>query len=243
MTAGAAKPQGIALSFAWGGALLFVVSLAYFVYSYVFSFGRAVSGELRVRPILINSALFTIFAIHHSVFARSGAKAWLRARIHPSLERSVYTWVASLLFIIVCWQWEFLPGTMYRVPGPFAWIGYAAQAFGVLVIVKGSKVLDVFDLAGIRQIRVARAATATRHVPLVTDGVFGLVRHPIYLGWTLVVFGAPNMTATRFMFALVSTFYLALAIPWEERGLVSEFGTDYENYRRVVRWRMIPGIY
>jgi protein-S-isoprenylcysteine O-methyltransferase Ste14 len=101
----------------------------------------------------------------------------------------------------------------------------------------------VLDLAGVRPILEARSASAPRHVPLVTTGVFGLVRHPIYLGWALIVFGTPHMTATRLTFAIISTLYLAIAIPWEERGLVGEFGAQYDAYRRQVRWRMIPFVY
>ena len=51
------------------------------------------------------------------------------------------------------------------------------------------------------------------------------------------------MTATRASFAVISTAYLALAIPWEERGLIETFGADYQAYRTKVRWRMLPGVY
>ena len=74
-------------------------------------------------------------------------------------------------------------------------------------------------------------------------GVYRLVRHPLYFAWALMVFGAPTMTATRATFAVISTLYLALAIPWEERSLVDVFGSDYEQYRQRVRWRMIPFLY
>jgi len=69
------------------------------------------------------------------------------------------------------------------------------------------------------------------------------VRHPLYFGWALLVFGAPHMTADRFTFAIVSTFYLALAIPFEERDLDDTFGSEYARYREHVRWRMLPGLY
>ena len=55
--------------------------------------------------------------------------------------------------------------------------------------------------------------------------------------------GSPDITATRATFAIVSTGYLALAIPWEERSLMQIFGSEYDTYRRTVRWRMIPGVY
>jgi protein-S-isoprenylcysteine O-methyltransferase Ste14 len=51
------------------------------------------------------------------------------------------------------------------------------------------------------------------------------------------------MTLTRFSFAVISTAYLALAIPFEERSLVEVFGEEYDAYSRRVRWRMLPGIY
>ena len=65
----------------------------------------------------------------------------------------------------------------------------------------------------------------------------------LYFAWVLLVFGAPQMTMTRLSFAVVSTLYLAIAIPFEERSLVETFGPDYASYREKVRWRMMPGIY
>jgi protein-S-isoprenylcysteine O-methyltransferase Ste14 len=80
-------------------------------------------------------------------------------------------------------------------------------------------------------------------VTLETRGVYGFVRHPLYLGWVLFVFGTPVMTATRATFAVVSTMYLVIAVPWEERSLVEVFGSDYEAYQKKIRWRIVPGIY
>lgn len=253
MTAGAADPQAIAsratrpppawaLPFAWTGALVFGVGLAYAAYAYGVRFGRVVAGDLHARPILIDTALFTLFAAHHSAFARSGAKAWLRRIVHPAIERSIYVWVASLLLIAVCWYWQLVPGLAYRVGAPWSWAGYAVQAVGLVLTVTGSKVLDVLDLAGVRPV-LDHPGAPERHAPLRTTGVYGLVRHPIYLGWALIVFGAPNMTATRLLFAVVSTLYLAIAVAWEERGLIREFGAEYDRYRQQVRWRMLPGVY
>jgi len=48
---------------------------------------------------------------------------------------------------------------------------------------------------------------------------------------------------TRLSFAAISTLYLALAIPFEERSLIETFGPDYASYRMKVRLRMMPGIY
>ena len=234
------SPPTIALAavVAWAGAALFVVSLGWFLFAYLVLFGTPAPPGPVLAPVLMNTALFTVFALHHSIFARTGMKSWVRGVAPPVLERSIYTWVASALFIVVCWLWQPVPGELYRLQGPWRWVGIAAQAAGIVLTFLGSRALDVLDLAGVRAVLPQRRAG-----PLVTSGVFGLVRHPLYFGWALLVFGAPDMTATRAVFAIVSTVYLAVAIPWEERGLVATFGHAYEDYRRRVRWRMLPGIY
>ena len=158
-------------------------------------------------------------------------------------ERSLYTWMASLLFFAVCWFWQPIPGILYRLDGAFAWAGYAVQLSGVLLTLASARAVDMLDLAGVRPVLRARAGLPPVHVPLETGGPYRFVRHPLYLSWLLMVFGAPVMTATRFVFAGVSTLYLVIAVPLEERGLVGQFGADYERYRRRVRWRMLPFLY
>jgi methanethiol S-methyltransferase len=231
------------LTVAWTGGGVFVASLAYFLYAYLRRFGVPVAGGSALRPVVVNVLLFSAFALHHSLFARTGAKAWIRRHVPDLLERSIYTWVASLLFIAVCRAWEPVPGTLYEWPSPWRPIAYAIQFSGILLTFLGARALDVLDLAGIRPVLRAGGGAAPAHVPLSTTGVFGIVRHPLYFGWTLLVWGAPDMTATRAAFAVISCAYVAVAIAWEETGLVETFGADYEEYRRRVRWRMIPFVY
>jgi protein-S-isoprenylcysteine O-methyltransferase Ste14 len=58
-----------------------------------------------------------------------------------------------------------------------------------------------------------------------------------------MVFGTPTLTANQLVFAAVSTLYLILAIPWEERSLVADHGDRYSAYQQTVRWRLVPGIW
>jgi protein-S-isoprenylcysteine O-methyltransferase Ste14 len=76
-----------------------------------------------------------------------------------------------------------------------------------------------------------------------TDGPYGWVRHPIYVGWILLVFSVGTMTMTRFAFAAISTAYLLIAIPLEENTLRANAGRAYEDYMRRVPWRLIPRVY
>jgi protein-S-isoprenylcysteine O-methyltransferase Ste14 len=231
------------LAFAWLATALFAGSLGYFLYAYLFTFGvvEPVHDATRARALVANVALFTGFAIHHSVFARTRAKQVVAVLVSPPLERAAYTVVASVLFLLVCLLWQPVPGRVYALSGPWQLLAYAMQLVGLVLTVVASRALDVLDLSGVRQ--VERAGTTAVHRPLETRGVYGIVRHPLYLGWALFVFGAPDMTLTRFSFAVISTSYLALAIPFEERGLIDAFADEYRLYKERVRWRMLPGLY
>jgi protein-S-isoprenylcysteine O-methyltransferase Ste14 len=243
--AGRPARQSAALAFAWGGGALFVLSLLYFLYSYLFRFGAPAGGSTTlVRSVVIDILLFTGFAAHHSVLARPWMKTLVRRVVPAILERSTYTWTSSVLLILVCAFWQFVPGELYRLSGPAVWIGLLVQGLGIVLTARGSARLDVLDLAGVRPVlRGARGGIGRERVQLETGGLYGFVRHPVYFAWLLFVFGTPHMTFTRLVFAVVSTVYLAIAIPFEERSLIQTFGQDYRTYQRRVRWRMVPGVY
>ena len=225
---------------------MFLLSLGFFLYCYLVRFGRSSDPGPLGQPIAIDAALFTAFALHHSVFARTRIKQLVYAVVPPALERAAYTWTASVLFILVCAWWQPVPGTVYSLPAPLALAGYATQLLGIAMTIRSASRLDVFDLAGVRAVTTGRPAGHPEgpvSKPLETAGLYAFVRHPIYLGWALFVFGAPHMTGTRFAFAAISTAYVAAAIPIEERTLRQSFGEDYRAYQRRVRWRMVPGVY
>jgi protein-S-isoprenylcysteine O-methyltransferase Ste14 len=238
-----ASGPAAALVFAWGGAVVFALSLLFCAYAYLVPFGRVLHDGSVLGPVISDVTLFAGFALHHSLLARSATKARVRELIPPSLERSVYIWTASVLFIIVCALWRPVPGELYHVSGHGAWIGHAVQLLGIVVTIRSAARLDVLDLAGVRPVMDPPRLERGDHVPLETAGWYGFVRHPVYFAWVLMVFGAPHMTMTRVVFAATSTIYLVVAIPFEERTLVHVFGDEYRAYQQRVRWRMLPGIY
>jgi protein-S-isoprenylcysteine O-methyltransferase Ste14 len=222
----------------WLGGAAFVASLALFVYSYFVVFGRPAAPAGRFEPVLLNTLLFGVFAVHHSVLARSAAKAWLARHLPPQLERSLYVWVASALFALVCLLWRPVTGVLHHVEGLASAPHWLVVGVGAWLTATAAGVLDPLELAGIRQARGEAGPPAFRII-----GPYRWVRHPIYLGWMLIVFGVPHMTGTRLTFAIVSTAYLLIAIPFEERTLIDVFGDTYRAYRRQVRWRVLPGLW
>jgi protein-S-isoprenylcysteine O-methyltransferase Ste14 len=218
----------------WAGGALFVTALAVTGWWYGVAMGRTVPAG-GWSAVGVDAALITAFALHHSLFARESIKAAIGRLVPLELVRSVYVWVASLLLLGVYRFWRPIGGDWYRASGALAIVLATAQLTGLWLTARAAALIDPLELAGIRP--------ASRTDGLQVGGPYRWVRHPLYLGWLLMVFGAAHMTGDRLAFAALTTFYLVVAIPWEEQSLRRSFGDDYARYARTVRWRMIPFIY
>jgi methanethiol S-methyltransferase len=229
----AASP--LARAFTGGGALVFVIALAVGTWRFIALGTPPADGPLLIG-LLANTLLFGMFALHHSVLAREPVKAAVARLVSPTLERTTYVWVASLLFIAACVAWRPIAGELYRIPPPWAWLIGAVQLAGGVLTFDAARRIDVRVLAGLRP-------EPAQDGDLVARGTYRVVRHPIYLGWVLLVWAASDMTMGRLVFAIISTSYLVIAVPFEERSLRRRFGPPYDAYRRQVRWRIVPGLY
>ena len=223
-----------ARAFVWAGGALFVGSLAYCTWWYLFALSL-VSPHVSWSALGIDVLLVGVFALHHSVLARESVKARVSRLVPEPLVRSIYVWTASVLLILVGAWWAPIGGELYDGRGWRAFAHAAVQCYGVWLIAQSVRGIDPLELAGIRR-EAARG-------PLQIRGPYALVRHPVYFGWVLAVFGTAHMTGDRLAFAAITTLYLVIAIPWEERSLVRSFGEDYRRYTREVRWRIVPFIY
>ena len=220
---------------AWAGGALFVAALAVTAWWYVWALGRAdePSGS-PVVSLLEDAAIFSLFACHHSAFARGAVKAALAELVPERMLRSLYVWVASILLLAVPALWRPIGVTLYHAaPWPARFLT-VVQLAGLWLIAWSVAAIDPLELAGIRP---------SRSEALQIAGPYRLVRHPLYLGWMLSLFGTPHMTGDRLAFAVISSTYLVIAIPWEERSLGLAFGEAYTRYTRLVRWRVLPYVY
>jgi len=88
-----------------------------------------------------------------------------------------------------------------------------------------------------RSLNLARVHLLHGKNRLATDGPFAYVRHPLY---TTLMMTIPPLfiiwfSDLLFVIPWVLTFTVAhCLVSFEERGLIEEFGEDYERYRRYV---------
>jgi protein-S-isoprenylcysteine O-methyltransferase Ste14 len=79
---------------------------------------------------------------------------------------------------------------------------------------------------------------------VVTTGVYGFVRHPLYLGCMLMMIGAPLLVGSLYalIISFIGTIVLAGRIVGEERMLITEL-EGYDDYEKQVKYRLIPLIW
>ena len=83
-----------------------------------------------------------------------------------------------------------------------------------------------------------------RDQKVVSTGVYGFVRHPMYLGGILLFLGAPLLLGS--VYGLIIGIFLSILflirIMGEEKMLVEELD-GYEDYKKKVKYRLIPYIW
>lgn len=186
--------------------------------------------------LLINLALIAVFGLQHSVMARPGFKrAWTRA-VPKELERSLYVLIASAVLALLMWQWRPIP-TPVLWHADAAWtvtLAWTVMGVGVAVLLWATFLINHFELFGLQQGWVTLRGGEIRGPAFVTPYLYKIVRHPLYVGWLLIFWGVPTMTAGHLLFSAGMSGYILLAIRFEERDLVEHIGEPYRRYREQV---------
>jgi protein-S-isoprenylcysteine O-methyltransferase Ste14 len=228
------------LSFA---IIAYAIFFATFLYLIVFVGDLTFAGRtVDVGPdspltvaIVIDLVLISLFALQHSVMARPAFKrAWTRIVPEPA-ERSVYVLAASAALIILFLGWRPIPQVVWNVTSPLAadiiWLLFWA---GWLIVLLSTFLINHFELFGLQQawlnLRGRRAADPQLRQPF----FYRWVAHPLYSGFFLAFWAAPEMTVGHLLLAAGMSAFMLIAIRYEERDLTNLFGEDYRRYRSGV---------
>ncbi len=197
------------------------------------------------ESLLINLSLLGLFAVQHTVMARENFKRWWVKIFPQAIERSTFVLLASVILILLFWQWRPMPASIWSVTNALGrdvlWVVYAG---GWVLILASTFAINHFDFFGLRQVWLHFRGRAYAYLPFKIDGLYRLVRHPMMTGFLIVFWATPHMTVGHALFAAAATVYILVGIQFEERDLVRVFGDKYRAYRKqapmLVPWRLRP---
>jgi protein-S-isoprenylcysteine O-methyltransferase Ste14 len=211
------------------------VSIAIGTCAYI---GLAILGWGGFRPFFSHPALIALVMV---LFALSAVSFFAGGNVSPGIrETRSNRWVIAV-FVVIGFLNAYLPAytdrnELWTIDGDtIRWLGVVLFAAGGAL-----RIWPVFVLG---QRFSGLVAIQPGHT-LVTNGVYGVIRHPSYLGllinslgWSLAFRSGVGVLLTVLLIPPVLA-----RINAEEELLHSQFGDDYNAYRSHT-WRLIPGIY
>lgn len=187
---------------------------------------------------LANAALIVQFPVVHSALLTGRGRRWL-ARVIPgahgaTLATTTYAMIASAQLLALFALWTPSGIVWWRAEGVAFWVICTAYAASWLILVKAS-----FDAgAEVQSGALGWMSLMARIRPVFPDmptqGLFRVIRQPIYVGFALTLWTVPVWTPDQLVLALCYTAYCLAAPRLKERRFASRYGARFDRYRATV---------
>jgi len=188
---------------------------------------------------VVLAVAWIIFCVVHSVLADLKLKKKV-AESYPSLNkwyRAIYTVVAFATLAVVAFYHIALKSTLLFEPAfVHIIIGCGIAATGAVIMIICIKKYFL-SLSGLKSLFANQVVANNLRI----DGIHQYVRHPLYLGTFLFIWGAFMLLplASLLISCIIITGYTLVGIRLEEKKLINEFGDAYRQYRQRVP-RLVP---
>lgn len=193
---------------------------------------------------LFNILLYAAFIGVHLVMTMPAFKKAVYGRPEGTvLERQLYIVISIVTWLAVYFLHLPVPGFGYEAPHWIQLVGISVVLIGTVAFFEFATFEVLDGLLGVPGAKMSHSVG--KETPLLTDGSYASVRHPMYRGAVIYCFGSllihPN--AGQFLFAVLVAASFILFIPFEERQLLKARGKDYQAYMKITRYRLFRGFW
>ena len=189
---------------------------------------------------------FLLFAVIHSITAATKFKLACREIFGDSFMRVWYrAFYTAVSFITAAVAFLFIrrapDHAIWAAPGWSGWVLFCVQTAGFVFGSFAFEQMDAGEFLGYKQVRryLARGEAGGNiegltQQELVMTGVYGIVRHPLYLAGIIIFTFNPRITVNGLTITALADAYFLFGVFMEERRLAGLFGEQYRDYRRRV---------
>lgn len=187
---------------------------------------------------IILAILWIAYGVLHSVLASVGVKNKMQRLLGDRFKhyRLAYTLFAFISLVAVVWfQVSIQTIHLYKPSFLIVAMGYLVTITGFGIMLTCIKKYFM-SLSGLRSL-----FQDTTYPELIISGIHRYVRHPLYLGTFLFIWGLSILFPylSLIIANTVITAYTLVAIKFEEEKLIDEFGEQYVKYKATVP-KLIP---
>jgi methanethiol S-methyltransferase len=196
---------------------------------------------------MVNAIALLAFGVVHSTLARPEVKE-PGVRLlggNESLYRALYVCVSGVHLFIVTMYWRPVCGALWELPlgalEPHRWaMDLPLLAAGFSGVLYSASLHADVNWLGLGP-RGGLHSGPSQRKELVQTGLYGVVRHPMYMFTMLGFVATTRMSIDRLSVIVGVLFYLyGFGLSLEEASLIEEFGHAYRQYRERVP-AVIPG--
>eukprot|EP01112_Ceratiomyxa_fruticulosa_P017179 TRINITY_DN52_c0_g1_i1.p1 TRINITY_DN52_c0_g1~~TRINITY_DN52_c0_g1_i1.p1 ORF type:complete len:272 (+),score=48.83 TRINITY_DN52_c0_g1_i1:97-912(+) len=224
-----------------------IPSLAFFDFvlynaEYTSFFPLVTISSSNVVKVIFNFVLYGAFGFFHSLLAQATPQAELRTHFPSQTIRGIYIIGTGLSLSVVMALWQpITPGDINLwtpLLDPVSNQKLAVILFWGFMVAGLVHIWHFFGLGGFvgfNQLQATEVKRTQGTPKLITTGLYGVTRHPIYLMTFCAYVVSPTfLNWNRILHTVVMAVYLFFAIPVEERKASAIFGGAYDEYKRRI---------
>lgn len=188
--------------------------------------------------LVANLALILQFPLAHSLLL-TGPGGWWLARLIPgphgaTLATTTYAIIASAQLLALFALWTPSGIVWWRAEGAAFWAISAVYAASWLLLIKASFDAGAEVQSGALGWMSLMAKIRPVFPDMPTDGLFRVIRQPIYVAFALTLWTVPVWTPDQLALAVCYTAYCLLAPRLKERRFATRYGDRFQRYRATV---------
>ncbi len=218
--------------------------LGLMTFSASFIMGFRYDPNAPARNLVIDVAMYAAYiAVHIGMTLPSFKKAVYGRPEGTPAERQIYVTVAILTWLVLYGLHLPVGGVGFAPPAWLQYFGLCAVLLSFVGFFEFATFANLGQLLGVPGAELSH--TAGSETPLMTEGPYAAVRHPMYRAAFFLTAASlvihPN--ASQLLFAVLTAGSFVGFIPLEERQLLRSRGEAYRDYMRATPYRVFRGIW